>query len=98
MVMEEKILFGLLNKLTDRRGFSWKIHCIYTNGIDEPIREILIYHDPQSRVRGRIAFGGNTGYVVNCRYPGLIHRNRPENIFDLLLDAINLENARCHTA
>ena len=87
----EIIVLDLLKKLSkDHNYLTWKINCIYINGSNESIYEIVIYTLFDQEVKGRVTFNMQTGKVTNCYYQGM-GRVEDEQVVDVLLDLINYE-------
>ena len=87
----EIVILDLLKKLSnDHSQLTWKINCVYVNGKDQSIYEIIIYTLPDQEIKGRITFNMLTGEVTNCYYQG-VGRIEEEQIVDVLLDLINYE-------
>ena len=69
-------------------NISWKIKCLYSNGMGTTINEIRIIAQPSNRSIGIFTYRVETGIVLFCMYANL-NRSESENIIDMLLDMIN---------
>ena len=91
MMTKEIVVLDLLKKLSkDYLDLTWKINCVYVNGRDQAVYEIIVYQLPNQDTLGRITFNMTTGAVINCYYQGM-GKVKEESIIDLLLDVILLE-------
>ncbi|MBL6447157.1 hypothetical protein JMN32_12620 [Fulvivirga sp. 29W222] len=86
-------LNGILNKITPAGGNeTFKIECIYSDGMGYTILMIYFFNIPDLTIFGRIAFEQESGRVQKC-----IFRNhcfgRCDNIIDALLDVYNYQRS-----
>ena len=83
-------LKDLLQLLARRKpGATWKIACIYYDGVGEPLYEICLYYPgPAGRVRKRLVFKWHSGEITpnGCHTS---HSGDATHIEDALLDLIN---------
>lgn len=90
-MVTEVVILDLLKKLSrDNSQLTWKINCIFVNGKEQSVYEIIIYLLPENEIKGRITFNMQEGKVLNCYYQG-IGRIEDEHVVDVLLDLINFE-------
>lgn len=82
-------ILNLLNKFSnDHKHISWKMKCLYSDGMGTTINEIKIIVEPGNRSVGIFTYKVETGMVISCNYKNL-KKNNSDNIVDMLLDMMN---------
>ena len=82
-------IFNLLNKFSnDHKGISWKIECVYSDGMGATFNQIKIIAQPDNRIVGIFTYRVETGMVSFCMYKDL-KKTSSEHIIDMLLDMTN---------
>ena len=87
--MDRTTILNLLNKFSkDRKDISWKMKCIYSDGMGTTINEIKIIAQPGNRSIGIFTYRIETGMVLFCMYNDM-QRSHSGEIIDVLLDMMN---------
>jgi len=82
-------IYNLLNNFSNyHKNVSWKMKCLYCDGIGTTINQIKIISKPENRDIGVLVYRVETGIVSFCMYKSL-KKSNSENIVDMLLDIIN---------
>ncbi len=82
-------IMNLLNKFSeDHENISWKMECVFSDGMGTTMNQIKIIAQPGNRTIGIFSFRIETGIVSFCMYKKL-KKTKSENIIDLLLDIMN---------
>tara|TARA_R110001583_G_scaffold50022_1_gene156205 strand:+ start:891 stop:1181 length:291 start_codon:yes stop_codon:yes gene_type:complete len=82
-------ILNLLNKFSnDQKNITWKMVCLYSDGIGTTINEIKIIAQPGNRSIGIFTYRVETGMVISCTFKNF-KKNNSDNIIDMLLDMIN---------
>jgi len=86
---DKTTILNLLNKFSkDHKNISWKMECLYSDGMGTTINKIKIIAQPGNRNIGIFTYRVETGMVMFFTYKNL-KKNNSENIVDILLDMIN---------
>lgn len=86
---DKTTILNLLNKFSaDHKRISWKMSCVYSDGIETTINQIKIIAQPGDRNIGIFSYRVETGIVVFYMYKKL-KKTKSENIVDMLLDMMN---------
>jgi len=86
---DKSTILNLLNKFSeDHKNITWKLKCVYCDGIGTHINQIKIISHPSNSVIGLFSYRVETGRVLSCMYKKL-KKDNSENIIDMLLDMMN---------
>jgi len=86
---DNSTILNLLNKFSeDHKDITWKLKCVYSDGIDNQINQIKIIAHPSNNVIGLFSYRVETGRVLSCLYKKL-KKDKSEHIIDMLLDMMN---------
>lgn len=87
-------ILNLLNKFSkDHLDVSWKMNCLYSDGMGSTINQITILAKESNRNIGIITYQVENGIVQFCSFKQL-KKPKSENIIDLLLDMINFSKGK----
>ena len=87
MTDKEQILNLLKTFSTENSGFSWSLHCRFSDGLATTINEIRILAAPDMRAVGILTYQVETGKVFFCNFKG--HSLPPsQDIIELLEEII----------
>ncbi len=86
---DQSTILNLLNKFAqDHENVSWKMECVYSDGLSTTLNQIKIMAQPGNRIVGFITFKVETGLVLFCMYKDM-QKTESQNIVDMLLDMMN---------
>lgn len=93
--MSDKLtILNLLNKFSeDHKNITWKLKCVYSDGIGIHINQIKIITHPSSCIIGLFSYRVETGRVLSCMYKKL-KKDNSENIIDMLFDMMNYSKGK----
>lgn len=90
-------ILNLLNKFSnDHKDVSWRMKCVYSDGIGTTINQIKIIAQLGNRNIAIFTFRVETGKVLFCMYKKL-KKTRSESIVDILLDMMNYSKGQIIT-
>ncbi len=87
MTDKEQILLLLKRFSTENSGFSWSLHCRYSDGMGTTINEICILAPPDKRAVGILTYQVETGKVFFCSFKGYVP-TPSQDIIELLEEII----------
>ncbi len=93
-IKDRTTILNLLHKFVNEHDdVSWKINCLFSDGLGNTINQINIISKETRRNIGTIIYQVESGIVQFCSFKQL-KKPHSENIIDLLLDMINFSKGQ----